>query len=458
MDSLALAPCRSCALLAALAAALAACGDDDAEGTPDSGGGSIIDAEPMVTDAAEPPDSGPAPDAAVLPGVTSITVSNNVACATLSNGRVRCWGANEQGQAGTGTVTRDPVTMPTEVDGVADAISVDCGTATCCALSLGGGVQCWGWNDQGALGVGLDVRALFNRPTAAPVLQQDKGQVALTGAGRLSVGGLHSCVLVAGQLNCWGWNQAGQGGLTAGNDGGPPGLLVATPSEIGNLTEVSSARCFFAEHTCAVTTDGQALCWGLDFNGELGDGDVGTWRGTAAPVVGLTGVTAIASGQKHSCAIANAGKGSKGVYCWGLNNFGQVGVDPPAKGEPNQVTPIEVPGLSNAVALTAGQSHSCALLDNGEARCWGASNGGQLGDGNVADGPHAEPAVVLDPNGSDGPLIGITQLSAGFSNTCAVTSDGRAYCWGANGSAQLGQGIASDPISRPILVPVAGRR
>lgn len=448
--------CRSSALFAALAAVLAACGGD-APSHPDSGGGTAPDAAP-APDAAEPdgsvPDAAPSPDAAPGTRVTAIGVGNNVTCAVLSTGTVRCWGANEQGQLGGGEVT-DPQPSPVNVVGISDAVAVDCGTATCCARTQSGRAQCWGWNDQGALGAYADPPTLPNRPMAGAVMRDAKGPVELENVTALGVGGLHSCAISSGSVYCWGWNQAGQGGQTPGE---PLGLFRATETTVvTQATHIAAAKCFFAEHTCAVV-GGVASCWGLDFEGQLGDGEAGGFRGTAAPVPGLSGVTAIAAGQKHTCAIADAGKGEPEVFCWGLTNFGQAGIEPPGgKGPPPpiQLTPNQVPDLEDPVAVAAGQSHTCALLADGTARCWGAKNLGQLGDGTIAEGVHADPVTVIDPNSKGQPLQDIVGISAGFFHTCAVTANGRAYCWGANDIGQLGQGkIGGAPVPAPIEVPV----
>jgi alpha-tubulin suppressor-like RCC1 family protein len=450
MDSQWLPRCRSCALLAALAALLAACGDDDAQDLSDANTGTMADA-------AASPDAGPdsgsnSPDASVIsPDVTAIGVGNNVVCAVLSTGKVRCWGANEQGQVGGGDVS-PPKHSPTEVFGLNGAESIDCGTATCCARTQSGGVQCWGWNDQGALGADVDPITMGNRATPGPVILELKAPVEMDGVDALAVGGLHACVLRSGSVACWGWNQAGQGGQTAGS---PPGLFRATETAVvSDATHIATAKCFLAEHTCAITLDGTASCWGYDDAGQLGDGVAGGARGTASSVAGLTGVTALAAGSKHTCAIADVGAGGRGVFCWGLNDFGQAGPAPsmPAGGPPPlQLTPTLIPGLANATALAAGQSHTCALLSNQEARCWGATNFGQLGGGLIDDVPHPDPVEVTT---GKLPLTGIIQLSAGYANTCAVTIDGQAFCWGANDIGQLGQGITGGPESLPIQVPM----
>jgi alpha-tubulin suppressor-like RCC1 family protein len=455
IDSLTLPRCRLSALFAALAAVLAACGGN-APTYPDSGGGTAPDAAltpdaaDSPPDAAGQPDSGPLPDAApVTTRVTAIGAGNNVTCAVLETGAARCWGANEQGQLGGGDVT-DPKPSPTDVVGLTDADSVGCGLATCCARTQGGGAQCWGWNDQGALGANAEPGELGNRPMPGSVVRTSKRQIDLDDVTALSVGRVHSCALRSGSIFCWGWNQAGQGGQTPGAAKGGIGRLIqATPTSV--VTDATHIAASSGEHTCAIA-DGEVSCWGLDFQGQLGDGTPGELRGTATVVPGLSGASAVAGGFLHTCAIADGGKG-RGVFCWGLTNFGQTGAAPPGQGGDLQPTPFEVSGLGNAVAVTAGESHSCALLDDGQARCWGANSLGQLGDGLVEGGPHTAPVTVQNPTGT-GPLEDIVQITAGLFHTCAITADGRAYCWGANDIGQLGQGKGGAPVPLPLEVPV----
>ena len=440
-------------LLVAVLAATAACGDDDAlpaddddDGGTEADAGAQPDAAAPGPDAASDPDAGP--DASVAPTVVSLTMGNGIACATLSTGAVRCWGANEQGQVGAGAAGPD-IREPTDVADLTDALSVECGTATCCARTAAGSVQCWGWNDVGVLGA--NDLALPNRPAPGPVMQLPReggDAIEMGGVSQLAIGAVHGCAIQGGEVLCWGWNAAGQGGIAP-----PPDLSpVARLTGITGVVSLALARVIGTAHSCAITGKGGALCWGFNGAGQLGDGtQVG--RASAAPVTSIIDVTAVAAGGGHTCAIAREEddpKAAPGVFCWGDNFFGQS-----APGAPNpQLTPIRLAGLDGATAIAAGQSHSCAVLDSGAMRCWGANNFGQLGSGVVGD-PPAAPVDVVGPTGK-GALTGAVQVTAGFGNTCALTAASEVYCWGESVRGQLGQGDAELPpiVPTPVAVPV----
>jgi alpha-tubulin suppressor-like RCC1 family protein len=442
-------------LLAAAIAVAGGCADDDAASpSDDDGGATEPDASGGQADAAPEPDAAPtpdaAPDAAVAPTVMAMGIGNNVACAVLTTGTVRCWGNNEVGQVGMGEVTPQPdpppITSPTDVVGLTDALTVDCGTAHCCARTASGGAQCWGLNDAGSLGANIPQDQLGLRPTPGPVLVEADG-APLANVAQVSVGGAHVCALQAGQVFCWGWNGAGQGGLPLP----PDRAAAARPTGITSIVALSLARVFVAQHSCAISAAGDVLCWGFNSDGQLGDGTQ-TGRPEAVAVPGLVNATAVAVGQAHTCAIARDAAdpdAGPGVFCWGHSNRGQAG--PAAAAQ--QTTPVRVAGLDGAIGIAAGQEHTCALLEGGAARCFGGNDRGQLGNGAAgADSP--TPVDVVGPTG-EGKLTGVAELSGGIIDTCARTALGELYCWGDNNRGQLGQGTTTpDPVATPLLVPV----
>ncbi len=205
-------------------------------------------------------------------------------------------------------------------------------------------------------------------------------------------------------------------------------------------------------HVCAVLASGQVKCWGRNHHGQLGLGDT-VARGDGPsemadflPVVPLgVGRTAVAlaASTAHTCALLD----DASVKCWGSNQYGQLGLGDSADrgdapGEMGDSLPAVALGAGRtATALTAGDSHTCVLLDDGAVKCWGRGLSGRLGQGDVAnrgDGP-AE-------MGDDLPAIALgagrvaTAVSAGFDATCALLDDGSVKCWGDNAYGQLGLG------------------
>src|SRR2546426_6866748 len=193
-----------------------------------------------------------------------------------------------------------------------------------------------------------------------------------------------------------------------------------------------------SEHSCAITRGGALQCWGDNANGQLGDG---TTTGSARPVAvkGLAaGVTAIAAGDRYTCALTTPG----GVSCWGYNEFGQLGNGTTS----DSASPVDVTGLASGIsAIAARGEHTCALTVAGGVKCWGADINGQLGDGTTTNSPTPVDVVGL--------ATGITAIATGGEHTCALTTDGAVKCWGWNAAGQLGDGTTTDRSS-----PVAAGR
>jgi alpha-tubulin suppressor-like RCC1 family protein len=343
-------------------------------------------------------------------------------CALTAVGGARCWGANDWGQLGDGTTTERRT--PRDVSGLSSGVAaVSAGPIHTCALTSGGGVKCWGHNSYGQLGNG----STTNSTTPVNVSGLSAGVAAV------SAGDGYTCALtVDGGVKCWGLNSLGQLG-----DGTTTNR--ATPVDVSGLSSgviaISAGR-----HTCALTAGGGVKCWGDNHFGQLGDGTT-TNSATPVNVSGfLSGGAAISAGGNHTCAIATSGA----VKCWGYNQYGQLG-DGTRK---SRLTPVNVSGLSSGVAsISAGYVHTCALTTSGGAKCWGANESGQLGDGTHTE---AHSPVRVSGLSSSG-----TVISAGpdLAHTCAVMTSGRALCWGDNENGELGDG---SKIGRSSPAQVAG--
>ncbi len=255
---------------------------------------------------------------------------------------------------------------------------------------------------------------------------------SLTDAAAVAAGSSHTCALTtAGGVKCWGSNLLGAVG-----DGTKTNRTM--PVDVVGLGSGVAAIAAGDAHTCVLTTAGGVKCWGLNYNGQLGDGTT-TIRHTPVDVVGLTnGVSAISAGDLHTCAVTTAGE----VKCWGFNGFGQLG-----NGMTTNVSiPVDVIGLGSAVAsIAVGGNHTCALTTAGGVKCWGSNAYGQLGDGTTTS--QSTPVDVV------GLTSGIAAVAAGDKHTCTITTAGGAKCWGRNAYGQLGDGTTT---SRSTPVDVSG--
>jgi RHS repeat-associated protein len=187
-----------------------------------------------------------------------------------------------------------------------------------------------------------------------------------------------------------------------------------------------------ASHSCAVFA-GTVKCWGINANGELGDNST-TQRLTPTGVAGITNAIAVSAGYKHSCALLSDGT----VECWGYNGFGQLGDGTTTQ----RLTPVAVSGITNATQISAGRNHSCARLADGTIKCWGDNATGQIGDGTTTN----QTTPVTVPG-----ITNAIQVVASYTSTCARLADGTVDCWGDNVDGQLGDATTTQRLT-PVSV------
>ncbi len=370
-------------------------------------------------------------------------------CALLDNGTVRCWGLNANGQLGYGNATtigdnETPGSVGTVNLGVGrTAVAISAGGYHSCALLDNGTVRCWGQDAFGQTGESNPSSPDFTKVTPGEVAPVELG-VDRT-AVEISAGGYHTCALLDdGTVRCWGQNVDGQLGYGHTNtigDNETPGSVG--PVDLGGHTAIAIASGGY--HTCALLDNGTVECWGLNSSGQLGYGKTANIGDNETPAsvgtVNLGGRSAVAvfPGSFHTCALLDDGT----VKCWGPASSGQLGY-----GNTNMIGDNETPAAVGAldlgsahgvIEISAGATHTCALLDDGTVRCWGNGERGRLGYGNTNDIGDDETPVSAGPV-DFGAGRGVVELAAGEGFSCAILDDGTVRCWGLNSSGQLGYG------------------
>lgn len=393
---------------------------------------------------------------AVEPGpgreiATQITTGASHTCALFYTDHIDCWGFNSFGELGDGTTTGPEAcgdygcsSIPVATTGITNAGQVGAGGSQTCSVLVTGHVECWGANYFGQLGNGT----LTSSDTPVEVS-------GITDATEVGSGGDYTCALLStDRVDCWGENTDGE--LGDGTFKGPEtcpwseGAVIACSRKPVEVPGITNAVQLTAGElgACVLLSTHHVECWGDDEDGELGNGAPGPQECggplsgptpcSTKPVeaTGITTATQVAAGAYETCAALSSGR----IDCWGDNEDGELG-DGTTTGPESclqvsggdriacSATPVQVADITSATQVSAGSEQACAVLSTGRAFCWGANGKGELGDGTTTsfDTP-VEVAVIS----------GVTQVSAGNSFDCALESSGRVYCWGYNWAGQLG--------------------
>eukprot|EP00798_Chlamydomonas_sp_ICE-L_P016189 gene16189-22351_t len=415
---------------------------------------------------------------------TAIAAGESHTCALLKDGDVKCWGKNRDGQLGLGnnvstggfgaTIVMGDDLPAVDLGTDRKVVAITAGAAHTCALLDKGEVKCWGSNDAGQLGLGGIVSRgddVNEMGDTLPVVDLGTGRTATA----INTGDYHTCALLDdSSMKCWGKNDGGQLGNGKYCDRGgkvdqmgdnlpaiqfnPPLPKPPSPPQppkppgVDLSRDVPRAVMVGVTHTCVLFTNGRVKCWGyLDFlglgikiRGEHRETDslemTRTLRSISDYVDLGTGRTSttIAVGVSHTCAILDKGD----LKCWGHNDDFQLGVKKAdryigywAFEMGDELPAVDLGTGRTATAIVVGGKHTCALLDNAVLKCWGANTLGQLGHGNV--GGCAEMGDDLPPVDL-GTGHSATAIAAGKYHTCAILDNADLKCWGHNNWGQLG--------------------
>ena len=387
-------------------------------------------------------------------GFVSFDLGDSHICGLTALGEVYCWGRDRGTDGALGVGMPFDRATPTKVDVEETFRAIALGSTHTCGVTESGEIYCWGSDRSGQLGNGPDDNDDHAEPVAAirPMSQgtpRHFDTIAATGGA--------TCALTdGGKAYCWGNNREGRLGL-------------GETDYVREPTEVRTPRTFQAiamgdEHVCAITDDGMAnmaegrtYCWGNNSHdrktGTLGTDSTDEYVTTPSLVRDEDGspliLVDLAAGGGTTCGRTAGDE----LYCWGLNDDGQAGVDD------RVVVPFPHPikieaSKTKAIAVGMGPSHTCAVhADESQLYCWGRNKNDALGTSEVMrrETTH-EPTLV------DGAFHPYADAVGGNGRTCAITTSGQIYCWGMNGTNEdwLGVGKQSETTigsPHPVVCP-----
>ena len=381
--------------------------------------------------------------------LTALGASYDYTCVVLDNNQMKCWGSNYGSFLGH-SLNRFAVAneyTPVSVNDVDDT--------TCClsdvietspdgrhtgALTSSGDIYAWGEDYSGQIGHGhISCGNVCDQPHGPSVMPGSRTFVSV------ATGVWHTCAITEPDMAvwCWGFNDDGQLGTGDNDDRNAP-----TEIPLPQGRHPVSINTGWAS-TCVILDNGSGMCWGANFHGHLGDGTYND-RNEPTPISVLPenrSLVAMDLGAGHACGILDDGM----VNCWGNSTFcngddsscanttsgGRLGDGT----ETSSTYPraVALPAGRTAISIDAGIDHTCAILDDSSAVCWGLNEQGQLGDGTTTNS-------TIPVNVSMPPGLGVAEISAGLKHTCAVATNASVYCWGHHeeGALGIGEDVDSD--------------
>lgn len=390
-------------------------------------------------------------------GVTYASVSGGSyhTCAITTLGVLKCWGDNLYGQLGHADLTSSGA--PVVIDAGVQYSYISSGAISTCGVTTAGDLKCWGSGFSSTpetIDAGVKYRQVSNSVDVCAVTTSGRGkcmassnsynqlgdnsiflalvptsvvsgyQFSWLGMGQ---GASHSCAVdINRRLKCWGTNSQGQLGI------GYKTTAETVPMAV-DQDESYSMVAVGGSNACGLTTSGGLKCWGINNNGQLGDGST---TASVVPVAIDSGAlyAKVSTGYNHSCAITADGV----LKCWGSNSSNQLG-----DGTTTQRTsPVVIDSGTSYASISAGSFFTCGITVSGELKCWGKNTNGQLGDGTTVQ---KSTPTSIDSGTS------YVWVSAGSSHTCGVTVGGELKCWGLNSLGQLGDGTNTQQTS-PVVI------
>jgi alpha-tubulin suppressor-like RCC1 family protein len=366
---------------------------------------------------------------------TTISAGGWHSCGLTADGTAYCWGRDfDRAPDGSGGTAR---LLPVRVATDLKFTHISAGDVHTCAIADGGKAYCWGDNIYGQLGLGTTARQATPVAVAGGHLYKE-----VKTADQVTCG-----ITLGDDAYCWGTNRWGHLGTTTTETcgGGFQRPCSTLPRRVSTTTKFTSIELGHLG-ACGLTGTGAAFCWGINQDGQLGNG---TLDFTEAPlaVSGGHAFADLAPGLYHTCGLTTVGD----AYCWGANAEGQLGSTTATDCGLWDCSPVPIRVATSLkfVSIEAGEYFNCALTAAGTAHCWGRGSNGELGDGRQTRNSYS-PVTV-----SSG-AVKFTQLSAGFYHGCAIATSGAGYCWGHNGYGALGIGtteLSTTPVATAAYPP-----
>jgi alpha-tubulin suppressor-like RCC1 family protein len=429
--------------------------DADATSDPDSATITSTDADATDTDATDT-DTTPTCSACqnnhvcndanmCVPKIEAIAAGLNHNCLLRADGEVSCWGANGAGQSNFSAVGGD-ISAPAVVELPAAALLSSGQYATLCAGDSHSCVIINGTTPGGEVIKGSVFCWGANDNQQLGTDTSVNGNTHLISdfseAVSLTCGANHTCALTSeGQLWCWGSNVSGQLGIGGGTE-----IKMALPTIVNTATRTEAVAAG-GLHTCAITSN-TMYCWGSNVDGRLSTENTDGAVITPSPVMMMPegDLRAVTAGGGHTCAVVGISN-SVLATCWGINEKGQTGTgNTVSPATPKLVLTNQTTNLDSVSFVSAGSEHTCALRgDDGVVWCWGYERNGRLGRELIG----SNAVFAQRPELSLGSPV---QLALGGAHTCALLANSEVFCWGSNSFQQLGT-ITPNESPKPLLIP-----
>lgn len=358
-------------------------------------------------------------------------------CYLARTGQPYCWGNGEKGQLGTGeSESRENLPQAVDMSRVKGRqfIQVGMGVYHTCGLTPLGKAYCWGHDRYGQLGDNQEYGNSIVELAPVPV---NMSRVAGGEFVLLAVGAYHTCGLTPeGAAYCWGDNGYGYGADRSGKLGNSESEMVEPTPHPVEMSRVAGGRLDSLSagwyNTCGLTPEGKAYCWGDNWSGQLGKGFSGPQVDEATAIPLNNKVSHISVWADHVCATDLTER----LYCWGSNREGQLGLGNYDSVYSPRVVPTAGIAGGSLWQIETGGEFTCGLAGVGQVYCWGADGNEQLGDG-IGPQKQPSPVAIVTPSYQD-QSERFEQVVLGWNTACALTPEQRVYCWGQNSNGEAG--------------------